>query len=91
MTGKELARETAKRTGYSIAVCDEILDEAWKTISDELEGHGSVKILKFGIFEVKKRKSIRYFNPKVNKVVESGDFMFPRFKPSEILKKKVKS
>ncbi len=90
MTGKELARETAKRTGYSIAVCNEILAEMWKTISDELEGHGSVKILEFGVFEVLKRKSFRYFNPKVNKVVESGDFMFPRFKPSKILKEKVK-
>lgn len=90
MTGKELIKETAKRTGYEICACDEILKEAWRIIGDQLEGHGSVKIPGLGVFEVYERQGHQYFNNYSKSMVKMEPYMYPRFRTSKELKNRVR-
>ncbi len=90
MTGKELIKETSKRTGYEIYVCDEILKEAWRIIGDQLEGYGNVKIPNLGVFEVYKRQGHQYFDNYTKDMVKMEPYMYPRFRASKELKNRIR-
>lgn len=89
MTRDEIIRETSKRTGYTLAVCDEIIKETFTVMRDELIGRGDVKIPRFATFYVAPTpaREIRMPNGEM-KFVEAS--YAPKIKFSGVIKDGVK-
>ena len=90
MSRGQLIREVARRTDYTIAVCDEIIKETFNTMADELEGHGEVRIPAFGRF-VCKMFAGRHMTLPSGDSYMSEDHLEPKFLPSATLKQRVRS
>ncbi len=91
MTGKEIVRETALRTGYTIAVCDEIIKEAFKVMAGALESYDYVKMKNFGTFEVYDRIPRDIYNFATKEVNHIDGYKSIRFIPAAQLKEAVRS
>ena len=85
MRKNELVRETAKRTGYTIGVCDEIISECFQVIIDTLAAHEEVRLPNIGIFEVKTRKGRNYYNVSKNEMSRYEDSKILKFRASSLI------
>lgn len=90
MTGKELARETSLRTGYTIKVCDEIIQEMFSVMRDTLAAYEEVKVPKFGTFSVYDRRPRNLYNHATHEVNHIEGYKCPKFLPSAQLKEAVR-
>lgn len=90
MTRRELIREVSFRTGYTQLVCSEIIKEMVEVIGDELEEDGDVQLPKLGVFDVYVKKPTKVRVPDTGELIDVGEKIYPRFIPSEKLKKKVR-
>lgn len=90
MTRDELIRETSKRTGYTLAVCKEIIHETFAVMGDELIGHGDVKIPKFGTFYSSTIKE-RDIKMPDGKIVHKEASYMPKVKFSSVIKDGLKA
>ena len=90
MTQSELVKEASYSTGYTQAVCDEIIREAFNIIFKTLESYDNVKIPGFGTFSVYDRKSRNLYNHKTHEVNYVEGYKYPKFNPSAQLKEAVK-
>lgn len=91
MTRNQLIRATAKRSEYTIKVCDEIVRAVFDVMFDELEAHGYVTIPNFGKFYIWESKPKLYIDPvtREERIVESRKY--PRFQATDLLKEAVQS
>ena len=90
MTRSEVVRETARRTNYTIAVCNEIIREMFDIIADELEGHGEVIVPNFGKFQCK-RVGARTITLPSGERVQREEHLEPKFKASDSLRRRVRA
>jgi nucleoid DNA-binding protein len=91
MNRSDLSRAVAKDSGMSIALSEKVITSVFKCISDELAGHGRVRIAHFGVFEPRPTPARQIRNP----IVPGDTMLLPAsfrvaFKPAAKLKEAVK-
>ena len=86
LTKKDIINSLYLQIGYPKNVTENILEDLFDIIFDELKKNGKVKIANFGTFTVRKKKSRIGRNPKTKetKVISSRDVVL--FKPSKEFK-----
>ena len=77
--------------GLSKRECLNFFESFIEVISGELSKHNEVKIVNFGVFSVKKKKSRVGRNPKTLKEVIITERNVVKFKPSDFLLNQVNS
>ena len=87
MSKQELIRETALRVGREQVLCEKIINEMFKVMTAELEAHGFVRIVNFGIFDVYDKKPTKKRNPETGETIKVDGKKYPRFLPSKTLRK----
>ena len=87
LTKKEIINSIYMQLGFSKKICENIFDDFFSIILDELIKNQKVKIPKFGSFELRYKKSRIGRNPKTleKKVISERNVIL--FKPSKDLKK----
>lgn len=86
MTKEELVNEISSRTGFTKKDCLLFLDVFCDTIEDSLSKGERVKIVDFGVFDVKVRKSRTGKNFFENTTLPIPSKKIPTFTPGEGLK-----
>ena len=87
LTKKEIINSIYMQLGFSKKICENIFEDFFSIILDELIENKKVKIPKFGSFELRYKKSRIGRNPKTleKKVISERNVIL--FKPSKYLKK----
>jgi len=88
-TMRDLVRLVKKNTKYDEALVREVIDLYFEEIKDAVISNKQVRLSGFGVFSLKKWKSNTYFDPN-SKTRTSKQIQTVSFKPSKILRKKVK-
>ena len=90
MNNKELTSELAKRLGKSPKDIAQLLEAAALTMKEEFSKGNSVSFQGFGTFEIKKKEERLVVNPATQKRMVVPPKLVLNFKPSAILKDKLK-
>ena len=90
MTKPELVQAVAKAAKLSKKDAGNAIDAVFDTISKTLKKGGSVALIGFGTFEVRKRKARTGRNPQTGAVLKIKASKVPAFKPGKALKDVVK-
>ena len=91
LTKKDIINSLYLQIGYSKNVTENILEDLFNIIFDELKKNGKVKISNFGTFTVRKKKSRIGRNPKTKEIKTISERNVILFKPSKEFKKKINS
>ena len=91
LTKKDIINSLYLQIGYSKNITENILEDLFNIIFDELKKNGKVKIPKFGTFTVRKKKSRIGRNPKTKEIKTISERNVILFKPSKEFKKKINS
>ena len=89
LTKKDIINSLYLQIGYSKNVTENILEDLFNIIFDELKKNGKVKISNFGTFTVRKKKSRIGRNPKTKEIKTISERNVILFKPSKEFKKKI--
>ena len=89
LTKQEIVNSIYMQIGYSKKIAENLLEDFFDIIFQNLKENKKVKIAKFGTFEVRFKKSRIGRNPKTkeNKIISERQVIL--FKPSKELKKKI--
>ena len=89
LTKEEIVNSIYMQIGYSKKISENLLEDFFEIIFQNLKENKKVKIAKFGTFEVRFKKKRIGRNPKTreNKVISERQVIL--FKPSKELKKKI--
>ena len=89
LTKKDIVNALYMQIGYSKIISENLLEDTFDLIIDNLIKHNKVKISKFGTFELRKKHRRIGRNPKTNekKIISERNVVL--FKPSKELKKSV--
>ena len=87
LTKKEIVNSIYMQIGYSKKVSENLLEDFFDIIIDNLKKSNKVKISKFGTFHVRFKKSRIGRNPKTNEKKIISERKVILFKPSNELKK----
>ena len=89
LTKQEIVNSIYMQIGYPKKVAENLLEDFFDIIFQNLKENKKVKIAKFGTFEVRFKKSRIGRNPKTkeNKIISERQVIL--FKPSKELKKKI--
>ena len=89
LTKEEIVNSIYMQIGFSKKVSENLLEDFFEIIFDNLKKNNKVKIAKFGTFEVRLKKSRIGRNPKTKEVKTISQRKVVLFKPSKELKKKI--
>ena len=89
LTKKDIINSLYLQIGYPKNVTENILEDLFNIIFDELKKNGKVKITNFGTFTVRKKKSRIGRNPKTKEIKTISERKVILFKPSNEFKKKI--
>ena len=89
LTKKDIINSLYLQIGYPKNVTENILEDLFNIIFDELKKNGKVKITNFGTFTVRKKKSRIGRNPKTKEIKTISERNVILFKPSNEFKKKI--
>ena len=89
LTKKEIINSIYMQIGYSKKISENLLEEFFEIILDNLIKHKKVKISKFGTFSIKEKKPRIGRNPKTKKEVLISARKVLIFKSSKELQKLV--
>ena len=89
LTKQEIVNSIFMQIGYSKKVAENLLEDFFDIIFENLKKNSKVKIAKFGTFEVRKKKSRIGRNPKTKEKKIISERKVILFKPSKELKKKI--
>ncbi len=89
LTKEEIVNSIYMQIGFSKKVSENLLEDLFEIIFDNLKKNNKVKIAKFGTFEVRVKKSRIGRNPKTKEVKTISQRKVVLFKPSKELKKKI--
>ena len=86
LTKKDLVNLIYMQLGFSKQISENLIDDFFKTIVDNLSKEKTLKLSKFGTFSIRKKKSRVGRNPKTNetKIISNRDVVL--FKPSKEFK-----
>ena len=87
LTKKEIINSIYMQLGFSKKICENIFEDFFSIILDELIKNQKVKIPKFGSFELRYKKSRIGRNPKTLEKKTISERNVILFKPSKDLKK----
>lgn len=90
MNRAELIGVVADKTGLSKKAADEALSAVIEAITKTLLKGGSVALVGFGTFKVKKRKARMGINPQTGEKLRISARKVPAFTPGGALKAKIK-
>jgi len=87
LTKKEIINSLYMQLGFSKKICENLLEDFFSIILNELKNNKKVKISKFGTFILRHKKSRVGRNPKTleKKIISARNVIL--FKPSNELKK----
>ena len=87
LTKKEIINSIYMQLGFSKKICENLLEDFFSIILNELKNNEKVKISKFGTFILRHKKSRVGRNPKTleKKIISARNVVL--FKPSNELKK----
>ena len=86
---KDITNKLHSKLGFSKSLMSNILDNFFESLITELIIKKKVKISSFGTFEVKNKKERIGRNPKNKIEFKISSRKIVRFKPSNIIKKKI--
>ena len=89
LTKKDIVNSLYMQIGYSKKISENLLEDVFELILDNLKKHKIVKIAKFGTFILREKKSRIGRNPKTKEKKLISQRKVVLFKPSKELKKTV--
>jgi len=89
LTRKDITNKLNSRLGISRNLLGNILDDFFESLVTELITKKKIKISSFGTFEVKNKKERIGRNPKNKIEFKISSRKIVKFKPSDIIKKKL--
>ena len=89
LTKKDIINSLYLQIGYPKKVTENVLEDLFNIIFDELKKNGKVKITNFGTFSVRKKNSRIGRNPKTKEIKTISERNVILFKPSNEFKKKI--
>jgi len=89
LTRKDITNRLHSRLGISRNLLGNILDDFFESLITELITKKKIKISSFGTFEVKNKKERIGRNPKNKIEFKISSRKIVKFKPSDIIKKKL--
>ena len=89
LTKKDIVNSLYMQIGYSKKISENLLEDFFELILDNLKKHKMVKIAKFGTFILREKKSRIGRNPKTKEKKMISQRKVVIFKPSKELKKSV--
>ena len=89
LTRKDITNRLHSRLGLSKNLLSNILDDFFESLITELITKKKIKISSFGTFEVKNKKERIGRNPKNKVEFKISSRKIVKFKPSDIIKKKL--
>ena len=89
LTKKDIVNSSYMQIGYTKKISENLLEDVFELILDNLKRHKMVKIAKFGTFILREKKSRIGRNPKTKEKKLISQRKVVLFKPSKELKKKV--
>ena len=90
MNKVELVQEVADQTGLTQKVSREVVDAIISAITDCLSREEKITLVRFGTFQVMKRKARKGVNPQTRETIQIPAKKVPKFKPGRGLREKVK-
>ena len=91
LTKKDLVNLIYMQLGFSKQISENLIDDFFQTIIDNLDNEKTLKLSKFGTFSIRKKKSRVGRNPKTKKEAVISERNVVVFRPSMQLKNKVNS
>jgi integration host factor subunit alpha len=89
LTKKDIVNSLYMQIGYTKKISENLLEDVFELILDNLKRYKMVKIAKFGTFILREKKSRIGRNPKTKEKKLISQRKVVLFKPSKELKKKV--
>ena len=89
LTKKDIVNSLYMQIGYTKKISENLLEDVFELILDNLKRHKMVKIAKFGTFILREKKIRIGRNPKTKEKKLISQRKVVLFKPSKELKKKV--
>ena len=89
LTKKDIVNSLYMQIGYSKKISENLLEDVFELILDNLKKHKMVKIAKFGTFILREKKSRIGRNPKTKEKKMIAQRKVVLFKPSKELKKSI--
>jgi integration host factor subunit alpha len=89
LTKKDIVNSLYMQIGYSKKISENLFEDVFELILDNLKKHKTVKIAKFGTFILREKKSRIGRNPKTKEKKLISQRKVVLFKASKDLKKKV--
>ena len=89
LTKKDIVNSLYMQIGYSKKISENLLEDLFELILDNLKTHKTVKIAKFGTFILREKKSRIGRNPKTKEKKMISQRKVVLFKPSKELKKSI--
>ena len=86
LTKKDILNAVYMQIGYSKKISENLLEDVFHLILDNLKKHQKVKISKFGTFILRKKKERIGRNPKTKELKTISERNVILFKPSKELK-----
>ena len=86
LTKKDIVNSLYMQLGFSKSICENLLEDFFTIILDNLIKHNKVKIAKFGTFSIRKKSRRTGRNPKTKEVAVIAERNVVLFKPSKELK-----
>ena len=86
LTKKDIVNSLYMQLGFSKNICENLLEDFFTIILDNLIKHNKVKIAKFGTFSVRKKSRRTGRNPKTKEETVIAERNVVLFKPSKELK-----
>ena len=89
LTKEEIVNSIYMQIGYSKKISENLLEDFFEIIFNNLKKNNKVKIAKFGTFQVRFKKSRIGRNPKTKEEKIISERKVILFKPSKELKRKI--
>ena len=89
LTKKDIVNSLYMQIGYSKKISENLLEDVFELILENIKRHKIVKIAKFGTFILREKKSRIGRNPKTKEKKMISQRKVVLFKPSKELKKSV--
>jgi|TARA_B100000530_G_scaffold299591_1_gene219929 integration host factor subunit alpha len=86
LTKKDIVNSLYMQLGFSKSICENLLEDFFTIILDNLIKHNKVKIAKFGTFSIRKKSRRTGRNPKTKEETVIAERNVVLFKPSKELK-----
>jgi|TARA_B100001063_G_scaffold227283_1_gene237622 integration host factor subunit alpha len=86
LTKKDLVNQVYMQIGFSKQISENLIDEFFLLISENLQKHGKIKLSKFGTFSIRSKNSRIGRNPKTKEEKTISKRNVISFKPSKEFK-----